>query len=99
MQSSGVGNTINALALLATCRMPLLTIVSMRGEWGEGNPWQVPAGMGAPKAMEAMGVALFRASEPENVAETVTAAARIAFSGGAQTAVLLSQRLIGAKSF
>jgi sulfopyruvate decarboxylase alpha subunit len=99
MQSSGVGNTINALALPAACRMPLLAIVSMRGEWGEGNPWQVPAGMGAPKAMEAMGVSLFRANAADEVADTVTAAAKIAFSGGAQAAVLLSQRLIGAKSF
>ncbi|MDA0661876.1 MAG: thiamine pyrophosphate-binding protein [Proteobacteria bacterium] len=99
MQSSGVGNTINALALPAACRMPLLTIVSMRGEWGEGNPWQVPAGRGAPKALEAMGVALYRADSAEEVGATVDAAARIAFNTNSQTAVLLSQRLIGAKSF
>jgi len=99
MQSSGVGNTINALALPAACQMPLLTIVSMRGEWGEGNPWQYPAGQGAPKALEAMGVAVFRANNAEDVAETVEAASKIAFSSNKQTAVLLSQRLIGAKSF
>ena len=79
--------------------MPLLTIVSMRGEWGEGNPWQYPAGQGAPKALEAMGVAVFRANNAEDVAETVEAASKIAFSSNKQTAVLLSQRLIGAKSF
>src|SRR3954471_21936651 len=39
MQSSGVGNTINMLSLTNGGRFPLLTLVSMRGEFGEGNPW------------------------------------------------------------
>ena len=38
MQSSGVGNTINALAMPNACRIPFVTIVSMRGEWGEFVP-------------------------------------------------------------
>ena len=38
MQSSGVGNCANALALPAICRIPFLTIVSMRGEWGSSYP-------------------------------------------------------------
>ena len=46
MQSSGVGNCINALALPNICRIPFLTLVSMRGEWGEFIPWQVPMGLG-----------------------------------------------------
>lgn len=99
MQSSGVGNTINALALPAACRMPFLTIVTMRGEWGEGNPWQVPMGLGAPKALEAMGVTLFRADRAEDVSSTVDAAAGLAFNTMGSAAVLISQRLIGAKSF
>ena len=44
MQSSGVGNCINMLSLPLNCRMPFLTLVTMRGEWGEFNPWQVPMG-------------------------------------------------------
>jgi sulfopyruvate decarboxylase TPP-binding subunit len=44
MQSSGVGNCLNMLALVKTCRFPLLAIVTMRGEWAEFNPWQVPMG-------------------------------------------------------
>ena len=56
MQSSGVGNCINALALPVICRIPFLTIVSMRGEWGEFIPWQVPMGQGTPKVLEAMDV-------------------------------------------
>src|SRR5262245_28257513 len=35
MQSSGVGNCVNMLSLLASCRLPFLTLVTMRGEWAE----------------------------------------------------------------
>ena len=44
MQSSGVGNCINMLSLPVQARFPFLTLVTMRGEWGEFNPWQVPMG-------------------------------------------------------
>src|SRR5258708_37988967 len=44
MQSSGVGNCINLLSLITQCRFPLLSIVTMRGQWGEVNPWQGPMG-------------------------------------------------------
>ncbi len=99
MQSSGVGNTINALALPAACRMPFLTIVTMRGEWGEGNPWQLPMGLGTPGALKAMGVTLFRVDRAEEVSDTVNAAAGQAFNNQCSAAVLISQRLIGAKGF
>ena len=99
MQSSGVGNCINALALPAICRIPFLTIVSMRGEWGEFIPWQVPMGQGTPKVLEAMDVRIFRADEKHLVGETVDAAAKFAFNTRQSAAVLLSQRMIGAKQF
>ena len=38
MQSSGVGNCINMLAMTKTCRFPLTMLVTMRGEWAEFNP-------------------------------------------------------------
>ncbi len=99
MQSSGVGNTINALAMPNVCRVPFVTIVSMRGEWGEFVPWQVPMGKATPDVLEAMGVTVYRANHPEEVRETITAAVRIAFDGNQQVAVLLSQKLIGTKNF
>ena len=99
MQSSGVGNCINALALPNICRIPFLTIVSMRGEWGEFIPWQVPMGEGTPKVLEAMGVNLFRADYKNEVGTTVDAAAKFAFNTRKSSAVLLSQKMIGAKQF
>ncbi len=44
MQSSGVGNCVNMLSLMRTCRFPMVTFITMRGEWEEFNPWQVPMG-------------------------------------------------------
>ena len=99
MQSSGVGNCVNALALPAICRVPFLAIVSMRGEWGEFIPWQVPMGQAAPKALEAMGASLFRADSRAEVGATVEAAANFAFNTRRSAAALLSQRMIGAKQF
>ena len=99
MQSSGVGNCINALALPNICRIPFLTIVSMRGEWGEFIPWQVPMGQATPKVLEAMDVRIFRADYKGEVGSTVDAAANFSFNTRQASAVLLSQKMIGAKQF
>ena len=99
MQSSGVGNCINALAMIETCRFPLLTIVTMRGEFGEFNPWQVPMGRATPGTLELAGVNVRRVNAASEVGATVAGAARLAFSSYCAVAVLLSQQLIGAKSF
>jgi sulfopyruvate decarboxylase alpha subunit len=99
LQSSGVGTCLNMLALPRVCRMPLLLLVTMRGEWGEFNPWQVPMGQTADRVLTLAGVITFPVSEPTQVAETVAAAARMAFEGPAATAVLISQRIVGAKTF
>ena len=97
MQSSGVGNCINMLSLAKACRFPLVMLVTMRGEWAEFNPWQVAMGTKTQAALELMDVLVYRAEAPEDAGETVAAALDIAFNGGLAAAVLLSQRLIGAK--
>ena len=97
MQSSGVGNCINLLSLAKSCRFPLTMLVTMRGEWGEFNPWQVPMGKKTQAALELMDVLVYRVDRAEEAGETVAAALDIAFNGDLATAVLLSQRLIGAK--
>ncbi len=99
MQSSGVGNCLNMLSLIRTGRFPFLTLVTMRGEWGEFNPWQVPMSEATAPAFELMGVQVHRVERAEDAAPTVDAAAASAFEGGSAVAVLLAQRLIGSKSF
>ena len=68
IQSSGVGNLINVLGTVQVCRFPLVMIVTMRGEEGEFNPWQVPMGRGTPQVLEAMGVSVQRAADGKQVA-------------------------------
>lgn len=99
MQSSGVGNCINMLSLIKGAKFPMLTLVSMRGEFGEGNPWQYPMGQAVPAVLEAMDVIVLRAERPDDVVPTVEAAVTMAYQGGQAVAVLLTQRLIGAKKF
>ncbi len=99
MQSSGVGNCVNMFSLVGMTRSPFLAIVTMRGEWSEFNPWQVPMGSATPTAFKMMRIEVLRASAPNEVADVVSAGATMAYSGGTPTAVLLSQRLIGAKVF
>ena len=99
MQSSGAGNCINMLGLINECRFPLLMILTMRGHWGEFNPWQVPMSQATVPALNAIGVTVQTVNQPGEAAETVAAAARLAFSTGRAVAVLISQRVIGFKTF
>lgn len=99
MQSSGVGNCINMFSLLRSCRFPFLTLVTMRGEYAEFNPWQCPMGSATQAALELMGITVLRASTPDEVEDAVSAGLDAAFEGGQQVAVLLSQRLIGRKKW
>ena len=95
MQSSGVGNVVNVLGILKTCRFPLTIVVTMRGEAGEFNSWQVPMGEGTQASFEIMGVKVTRASAATEVAPLVASALK----SEQATAVLISQKVIGIKSF
>jgi sulfopyruvate decarboxylase alpha subunit len=99
LQSSGVGNCINMLGTVDECRVPLLMLVTMRGQWGEFNPWQVPMAQGTAPALAGMSVVVQTVDDPAEVAETVEAAARLAFNTYRAVAVLIGQRVIGAKAF
>jgi sulfopyruvate decarboxylase alpha subunit len=99
MQSSGVGNLVNVLGMVKVCRFPLVMIVTMRGEQGEFNPWQVPMGENTARVLDTMGVAVRQAGEPTTVAGHVQTALRLAFEAHGAEAVLIAQRVIGIKSF
>jgi sulfopyruvate decarboxylase alpha subunit len=98
-QSSGVGNCVNMLGMAVECRVPLLMLVTMRGEWGEFNPWQLPMAQATEAVLTAMGAIVHRADAAEDIVQTVSAAARLAFNTSRIVAVLISQRVVGAKEF
>ena len=99
MQSSGVGNCINMLSIIQETRSPLLMLVTMRGEWGEFNPWQIPMGQGTQKSLEEAGVIVYHVNDPDDLAETVYAASQIAVNTYRAVAVLIGQRVIGFKDW
>lgn len=99
MQSSGVGNCINMLGTVAECRFPLLMLVTMRGEAGESNPWQVPMGQATAGVLSAMGVVVERADYHAEVAPRAEAAATLAFQGNRACALLIGQSVVGFKGF
>ncbi len=99
MQSSGVGNCINMLTLPIACQFPLLMLVTMRGDHGEFNPAQIPMGNATQAVLEAMGVIVKRADDAADVPEMVSGAMRLAFNTYRPVALLIGQRVSGAKDF
>lgn len=99
MQSSGVGNCINMLSLPLSCSFPLLMLITMRGDHGEFNPAQVPMGDSTQRVLEAVGVIVKRADTAAEVPEMVSSALRLAFNTYRPLAVLIGQRVSGAKDF
>jgi sulfopyruvate decarboxylase TPP-binding subunit len=97
MQSSGVGNCINMLSLMRSCSFPLVTFITMRGEWEEFNPWQVPMGSIVEPVMKLCDAEVYRAMKPEDVPQLAERAVQKAFGEERVVAVLLSQQLIGKK--
>ena len=99
MQSSGVGNCINMLTLPLACQFPLLMLVTMRGDHGEFNPAQIPMGNATQDVLEAMGVIVKRVDSGADVPEMVSSALRLAFNTYRPVALLIGQRVSGAKDF
>jgi sulfopyruvate decarboxylase alpha subunit len=97
MQSSGVGNCVNMFSLARTCRFPLLMFITMRGEWEEFNPWQVPMGSIVDPVLKLCEAEIYRARAPGDVAGNAERAIRHAFGDERIAAVILSQELIGKK--
>lgn len=99
MPSSGVGNLMNALGMARECAFPLVLLVTMRGEEGETNPWQVPVGRAAATLLAEMGVHVVRAGVPDAVPLAVTAALEQAWADETMEGVLIGQRVTGVKRF
>jgi sulfopyruvate decarboxylase alpha subunit len=96
-QSSGVGNCINMLSLIKAGGFPFLMLVSMRGDFGESVRWQYAMGQAVEPTVQAMGMMTLRVDRPEDVLPTVSAAMNSVFGTGHSVAVLLTQKLLGAK--
>jgi sulfopyruvate decarboxylase alpha subunit len=94
MQSSGVGNTLNALgSLLLAYQIPVVVVVSMRGDPGEWNWAQVPMGRAVVPVLEAFGVQHLAIDRGDEARDRVLALANLAFGTRVPVACLLPRRL------
>ncbi len=99
MQSSGVGNCINMFSLTRVCEIPLLMIVTMRGQYKEYNSWQGPMGQNAQSLLETCGLDTRMIDEAAAVGPAVAEAAMDVFGNGTRRAVLVHQKLMPEKTF
>ncbi len=97
MQSSGLGNCVNMLSLMRSCRFPLLMLITMRGEWEEFNPWQQPMGSIVDPVLKLCEAEVYRARTPNEVEGAAASAVQHAFGDERIATVILSQQLIGRK--
>jgi sulfopyruvate decarboxylase subunit alpha len=94
LQSSGLGNSFNALtSLVVPYQIPMLMIVSMRGDAGEWNAAQVPMGRAVRSMLDAIGVPHTSVDAPSSAADTVRLAATTAFATRIAGACLLPRRI------
>ncbi len=94
LQSSGLGNSINALAsLLIPYRIPALMLVSMRGEQDEWNPAQMPLGGAVGRILDALGISYTTLASSASAAAAVETIGRDAFARRLPAACLLPRRI------
>jgi len=94
LQSSGLGNSLNALtSLLLPYRIPALIVISLRGDAGEWNAAQIPMGRAVRPIFDAIGIPHTTVETPEATAETIQRASETALKTGVPAACLLPRRL------
>ena len=94
LQSSGLGNSLNALtSLLVPYKIPALVVISMRGDAGEWNEAQVPMGRAVRAICDAIGMPHATAESGESTAETVRLVGQTAFGTRIAGACLLPRRV------
>ena len=94
LQSSGLGNSLNALtSLLVPYKIPTLIVISMRGDTGEWNDAQVPMGRAVRPICDAIGLTHVTVDTPEATAETIRLIGQTAFGTRLPGVCLLPRRL------
>jgi sulfopyruvate decarboxylase subunit alpha len=94
LQSSGLGNSLNALtSLLVPYKIPVLIVISMRGDAGEWNDAQVPMGRAVGPICDAIGIPHVTLDHGDAAEEIVRLAGQTAFGTRVPGACLLPRRV------
>ncbi|MEX2599336.1 MAG: thiamine pyrophosphate-binding protein [Dehalococcoidia bacterium] len=98
MQSSGFGNTVNALAQLPVpYKIPVPLFIGMRGGLGEFNAIQVPAARAIPAILDALYIQHYAPHREDEVEKVVGGALDLCYASREPVGILLYSSLTGAK--
>ena len=99
MQSSGLGNCINALgSLCIPWRIPFPIFISMRGESGEFNPAQIPMGKAVRPIMDSLGLQHFTLTKETETMMVISHTLNTCYANRLPVGLLLSTTLTGGKN-
>ena len=99
MQSSGFGNSINAIASLnIPARLPIPIFINLRGEYGEFNIAQVTMGQSTKPILDVLGLPHYTLENDLDLEKKVTGAIRLCYSSREPLAICLTPLLHGGKN-
>src|SRR6266498_5071065 len=99
MQNHGFLASINGIVSCAQLyRIPLLMLISYRGEFGERDPWQTEGGGATESVLQALRIPHQRLDEPSHVARRIQKAQTLAESALRPVALLLCRDLMWEES-
>jgi sulfopyruvate decarboxylase subunit alpha len=95
MQNHGFLASINGIVSCAQLyRIPLLMVISYRGEFGERDPWQTEGGGVTEDLLRALRIPYAHLDHPDHVARRVAKAQTLATSANRPVALLLGRDLM-----
>ena len=95
MQNHGFLAAVNPIVSCAQLyRIPLLMLISLRGDFGERDPWQTEGGLVTEHVLEALRIPSIRLEHPDHVAERIRKAQVLAYSSYRPVALLLCRDLM-----
>ena len=95
MQNHGFLTSINGIVTLSQLyRIPLLMLVSYRGEMGERDPWQTQGGVSTEPLLQALDIPYRKLTDPPRVAKELADAQTLAESSQRPVALLLTRELM-----
>ncbi|MGQ0538701.1 MAG: thiamine pyrophosphate-binding protein [Gemmatimonadaceae bacterium] len=95
MQNHGFLASVNGIVSCAQLyRIPLLMLISHRGEFGERDPWQTEGGGVTEHVLDALRIPHARLEAPDHVAQRVAKAQTLAYSASRPVALLLCRDLM-----
>ena len=95
MQNHGFLASVNGIVSCAQLyRIPLLMLISARGEFGEKDPWQTEGGLVTQHVLDALRIPTDRLDSQADVAKKIAKAQTLAYSASRPVALLLTRDLM-----